>query len=417
VIAGRLRLWAVLTSLGVCVLGGAAWVGATRLRQGRPAFDVPVAPARKGDFLVIIRCRGDVKADRSVPLYAPIVPNLTIAWMAPAGEQVAEGQPVIRFDSSSAQQQLIQKQAVLEQAQATLDQARGQSRLTAEHDQADLADARYLVEKARLKTVGNAFVARLDAEQATVDLDVAEQKLKVQEANIALHAAADRSKMASLNRLRDQAQADVDLTRRRIEQMEIRAPLTGFVVVASNYNQGPLSERSFRAGDNVYSGMNLAEMPDLTSLVMDAKAEESDRGRIGVGNEVRVRVDALPELTISAKITGISPLTELGTEWPPTRSFRAYAALQHADSRLRPGMNGGMDVVIRRIPNAISIPAKAVFTRAGKPIAYVAERGRYRPVDIQLLARNPDEVAVSGIPAGSTVSLVDPEKNSGRSRK
>jgi multidrug efflux pump subunit AcrA (membrane-fusion protein) len=192
--------------------------------------------------------------------------------------------------------------------------------------------------------------------------------------------------------------------------MEIRAPLSGFVVFVSNYNQGPLSAKPFKVGDNVFSGMNLAEMPDMASLVMDAKAEEMDRGRIAVGNDVRVRIDALPELSIETKITSISPLAELGVEWPLTRHFRAYAALPNPDPRLRPGMNGGMDIVIQRIPNAISIPSKAVFTRAGKPIVYSANRGKYTPVDVQLLARNPDEVAVSGISEDASVALVDPEK-------
>ena len=284
------------------------------------------------------------------------------------------------------------------------------AQLTAEHDQSDLADAKYNLEKARLQTVGNEFIGRIQAEQAKIDLSVAEQKLKVQEANMSLHAASDKSKIASLTRQRDQAQADVDLTKSRIEQMEIHAPLSGFVVFVSNYNQGPLNAKPFKVGDNVYSGMNLAEMPDMTSLVMDAKAEEIDRGRIAAGNDVRVRIDALPELSIEAKITSISPLAELGVEYPPTRSFRAYAALQHPDSRLRPGMNGGMDIIIERIPDAISIPAKAVFTRAGKPIVYLAGHGHYTPAEIQVLARNPDEVAVSGIPVGALVALADPER-------
>jgi len=394
----------------VVALVGGAWAGVNRFRQSQAAVALPVAVARKGEFVVIIRCRGDIKAGRSVPIYAPVVPNLTIAWMASAGEEVKEGSPIIRFDSSSAQQQLIQKEAALKQAQATLEQAQGQARITAEHDQSDLIDARYNVEKARLQTVGNEFVGRIQAEQAKVDLSIAEQKLRVQEANIELHAATDKSKIASLTRQRDQAQADVDLTKSRIEQMEIHAPLTGFVVFVSNYNQGPLNAKPFKVGDNVFSGMNLAEMPDMTSLVMDAKAEEIDRGRIAVGNDVRVRIDALPELSIDAKITSISPLTELGVEWPPTRSFRAYAALQRPDSRLRPGMNGGMDIIINRIPDAISIPAKAVFTREGKPIVYLADQGRYTPSAIQMLARNPDEVAVAGIPAGAMVALADPEK-------
>jgi HlyD family secretion protein len=398
---------------GFCVaiaLAGGAWIGTAKLRQAQAAGELPMAPARKGEFLVIVRCRGDIKAGRSVPIYAPIVPNLTISWMAPAGEIVHEGQPLIRFDSSSAQQQLAQKQAALKQAQAALDQAIAQAQITAEHDQSDLADARYNVEKARLATAGGEFVGRIQNEQTKIDLGVAEQKLKVQEANTALHAASDKSKLASLTRQRDQAQEDVDLTTKRIGQMEIRAPLTAFVVFMPNYSQGWLNAKPFKIGDNVFSGMSLAEMPDLTSMSMDVKVEETDRGRIAVDNNVRVRIDALPETTIDAKITEISPLAELGTDWPPTRSFHAYAALQNPDPRLRPGMNGGMDIIINRIPDAITIPLKAVFTRAGKPIVYLAEHGRYAPADIQFLARNVDEAAVSGIPAGSVVSLIDPEK-------
>ena len=103
----------------------------------------------------------------------------------------------------------------------------------------------------------------------------------------------------------------------------------------------------------------------------------------------------------------ISPLTEQSFDWPPTSSFRAYGHIRQPDPRLRPAMNGSMDVIVNRIPNAISIPAKAIFTRQGKPIVYVAEKGAYRAVEVELLARNPDEVAVKGIPAGAMVTLVE----------
>ena len=401
------RAAAAVLVLAIVGGGSMAW---SRLRGRDAGPALPVATARKGEFVVVVRCRGDVQASRSVALYAPIVPNLTIAWMAPEGEPVAEGSPVIRFDSSSAQQQLLQKEATLAQARATLDQALAQARITAEHDQSDLRDAAFAVETAKLKTVDNEFVSRIEAQQATIDLGIAEQKRRVQEANVALHAAADKSRIASVTRQLQQAQADVDLTRSRIARMEIRAPLSGFVVFVSNNNQGPLSAQPFKVGDNVFSGMNLAEMPDMSSLVMDAKVEEIDRGRIASGNAVKVRIDALPELTIDATLDRISPLTELGAEWPPVRSFRAYAALRQPDGRIRPGMNGTMDIVVKRIPDAISIPAKAVFTRKGQPTVYVVTGGRYQAVNVQLLARNPDEVAVSGIAEGSIVTLADPEK-------
>jgi HlyD family secretion protein len=192
--------------------------------------------------------------------------------------------------------------------------------------------------------------------------------------------------------------------------MELRAPIAGVLVFSLNYAQGWVNAKPFKVGDNVFSGMNLAEMPDLDTQEMDATVEEIDRGRIAVGNDVLIRVDSLPELTIPGKIRQISLLAETSYEFPPTRSFRAYASIDHPDSRLRPGMNGGMDIVINRIPNAISIPSKALFTRDGKPIVYLASGGQYRPTEVQVAARNPDEVAITGIPAGSMVALVDAEK-------
>jgi HlyD family secretion protein len=73
-------------------------------------------------------------------------------------------------------------------------------------------------------------------------------------------------------------------------------------------------------------------------------------------------------------------------------------------------MNGGMDIVVNRIPDAISIPSKALFTRDGKPIVYVGNRARFSAVQVEVQARNPDEVAVKGIPAGAMVALVDVER-------
>lgn len=405
----RIRFWGTL--LGVLVAIGGASAGVYRLRQVQSAVTLPVAPARQGEFMVIIRCRGELKAGRSVEIYAPLVPNLRIAWLAPAGEKVDVGKSIVRFDSSSAEQQLQQKDSQLKQAQATLDQAVAQAKITAEQDQSDLSDAQYVVERARLEASKQEIVSRIQGEESKIDLGVAEQRLKVQEATVVLHATSDKSKIASLTRLRDQAAGDVAITKSRISQMEIKAPLSGFLSFAPNYSQGWMNAKPFKVGDNMSAGMALAEMPDLDTLLMDAKVEETDRGRIATNVEVRVRVDSLPELTMPAKIGQISLLAEASNEFPPTRNFRAYAPIPHPDPRLRPGMNGGLDIIINRIPNAISIPAKALFTRAGKPIVYLDHEGHYQPAEVEVLARNPDEVAIKGIAPGSLVALVDAEKH------
>ena len=404
----RLRFWAGFL-LFLSLVAGAAYA-VYRYRQSQPAAILPSAPARQGDFLVLIRCRGELQAERSVQISAPMVPNLRIAWMTPPGQSVKQGDTIVKFDSSSAQQTLMQKDAALRQALATLDQALAQSKITSEQDRTELADANFTVERARLEASKQEIVSRLQGEASKIDYGVAQQKLKVQEATVDLHATSDRSRIASLTRLRDQAQSDVDLTKARIAQMELKSPISGFLIFNSNYSQGWVNAKPFKVGDNVYAGMVLAEMPDLSTLQMDGKVEEIDRGRISADQEVKVRVDSLPELTLNAFIRQISLLAETGNESPRVRNFRAYAAIPKPDPRLRPGMNGGMDIIINRIPNAISIPAKALFTRAGKPIVFVAENGRYRAVGVEVQARNPDEIAVTGIRPGAMVTLVDPER-------
>ena len=406
--ARKLRTGAI--TLGVLLLIGGATAGIYRLRQVEARETFPAAQAHQGEFSVIIRTRGELRALRAVPIYAPVVPQLRIAYLAPAGETIKQGETLVKFDSSASEQQLAQKEAALRQAQAALDQAISQARITAEQDKSDLADARYTVEKAKLEVSKQEIVGQIQAEESKVDLALAEQHLKVEGATVDLHAASDRSKQSSLRRQLLQAQNDVDITKQRIAQMEIKAPITGFLVLNINYTQGWIEAKPFKVGDNVYAGMSLAEIPDLSTLQMEGKIEETDRGRIMAGQPVRVHVDSLPELDIPGKVGQISPLAEQSFEWPPTRSFRAWAPLLHPDPRLRPGMNGGMDIVVSRIANAISIPAKALFTRAGKPVVYVAEGGRYNPVEVKVEARNPDEIAIQGIPGNAMVALVDVEK-------
>jgi HlyD family secretion protein len=391
----------------VAGLGSSVW----RMRSSQAGGALTVAPVNRGDFLVIVRCRGELKARQSVQLTAPVnVPDLQIVWLAPAGDPIQAGQPVIRFDPSSAKQQLQEKEAALRQAQATLDQQIAQARITAEQDKLDLASARYDVETARLEASKAEIVSAMQGEESRIDLGLAEQELRVQEATVKLHEASGIAKTASVTRLRDQAQDDVDVTKHRLEQMEIKAPSDGVIIYLSNMSQGWVNAKPFKVGDHVWPGGALAEIPDMASLEMEGKVEEIDRGRIAIGQAARLHIDAFPEKTLDAKLTSISPLTEQTFEWPPTSSFRGYAQIEQAGLRLRPGMNGSLDVVVKKLPAALSIPAKALFTRNGKPVVYIAGKdgSGYHAREVEVLARNPDEVAISGVEAGSLVTLTEP---------
>jgi multidrug efflux pump subunit AcrA (membrane-fusion protein) len=197
--------------------------------------------------------------------------------------------------------------------------------------------------------------------------------------------------------------------------MELKSPLDGVINYMPNYSQGWMNAQPFKVGDHAVPGGVLAEIPDLTTLEMESKVDEVDRGRIAVGGTVLVHVDAFPEKVVTAKITSITPLTEESfNEWPPTRSFRAFAKLETPDPRMRPGMNAGGDLVESKLPDAVSVPAKALFTIGGNPAVYVKVNGQYTPRQVKVRAKNPDEIAVEGIDGGTVVALAEPPKESGK---
>ncbi len=399
-----LRLAAVLL-----VVAGSLWA-IKRWRHNSTPLDLPTAVVKKGEFLVTVRTRGELVAARSVQLSAPVdVPDLQIVYLAPPGSAVKTGQVVIRFDPSKPTQDLKEKKVALEQAQATLDQAVAQARITADQDRLDLSTAQYAEEKARLEASKQAIVSAMEGQKSAIDLDLAIEKVKLQQATTGLHAKSDEAKIASLARLRDAARAEVDLIEERLALMDLKSPLDGVINYASNRAQGWMNAQPFKVGDHAVGGTVLAEIPDLKTLQMESKIEESDRGHIAVGDASLVHVDAYPEKVVAGKITSISLLTEESfNEWPPDRTFRAFASLKNPDPSMRPGMNAGADLVERRLENVTSIPAKALFTSKGKPTVYLKQSQQFVAQQVKVLARNPDEVAISGMAPGSVVALLEP---------
>jgi multidrug efflux pump subunit AcrA (membrane-fusion protein) len=384
--------------------------GLRQFRQTRAEAALPLASAHKGDFLVLVRCRGELMARRSEQLTAPLdATDLQIVWLAAAGGPVKKDEVVIRFDPSRMQQDLKEKQAALDQAQAALDQAVADSRIAGDQDTLDLSTANYQMEKARLEASKQAIMSAIQGEESNIDFGLTEEKLKVQRTANVTHQKSSESKIASLERARDTAKAQVEFTQHQLSLMELKSPLDGVINYMNNYSQGWANAQPFKVGDHAVSGGVLAEIPDLSTLQMESKVDEVDRGRVAVGNKVLVHVDAFPEKVMPATLVAITPLTEESfNEWPPTRSFRAYAQIEAPDARLRPGMNAGADIVQMKIPDAISVPAKALFTQAGQPVVYVKKADRYVIQKVQVRAKNPDEVAIEGIPAGAMVTLAEP---------
>lgn len=382
------------------------------------ATSLPTALARQGEFLVIASCRGDLVAGRSVQITAPLnVPDLRIAWQAPSGAAVKKGDLILKFDASGAQRQYQEKEANWKQAEAQLAESLAQGRIAYEQSLLEIATQRTQTERARLEVSRSEILSAMQAEEKKIEYELAKDKLLVKEADANLIRTQNAAKAAGLRANVAKLLAEVELTKERISQMEVRAPSSGVVNYLMNYSQGWVNAKPFKVGDNVWPGSSVAEIPDLTSLQLKGKVEEIERGRLMAGLSVRILLDPFPEKTFDGKLADISPLAEQNFEWPPSRNFRAFANFEEVDPRLRPGMNGRLDIIVDRLANAISVPSKAIFARNGKPVVLMVTDRGLQPATVEVQARNPDEVAIKGVAAGTKVALVDALREASEKKK
>jgi RND family efflux transporter MFP subunit len=206
--------------------------------------------------------------------------------------------------------------------------------------------------------------------------------------------------------------------------MTIRAPIDGIVNVLPNFRADGSWGQSpppFKEGDNAWTGAAIAEIPDLSEMRIEIKLDEVDRGKIQLGQAVRVRVDAIPDREFTANIDWISPIASLqfrGFRTASEKTFPARATLKENDPRLRPGMSASAEIIIERTPDALLIPARASFQKDGKPHVWV-QRGQNfvaRPIEVSKRNDN-DMVVVSGLSAGERIALENPDEVRKRSKK
>ena len=85
---------------------------------------------------------------------------------------------------------------------------------------------------------------------------------------------------------------------------------------------------------------------------------------------------------------------------------------------LRPGLLADVEIVVEKIPNALHVPAQAVFEKDGKSIVYVQQRGRFEERPVQLVKRSESiMVLASGVKPGETIAMADPYPKKGAGSK
>jgi multidrug resistance efflux pump len=266
-------------------------------------------------------------------------------------------------------------------------------------------------------------LSAIEGEKNRIQVGVSEGSLQTVKASINAHQVGQQADLGRLNQRKDKAVRDLNTAQGYLRMMQLRAPNDGIVNVLSNFrSQGSFGQSTppFKEGDNAWTGAEIAEIPDLSEMYVDLKLEEVDRGKLRLGQEVRIRVDAIPDKEFSAKLDWISPIAALVFKGGSTaeKTFPARATITKLDERLRPGMSASTEIIIERQPNSLLIPSRASFAKDGKPAVFEQVGKSFVTRQIELGKQNDEDVIVTGgLKEGDVVTLENPAESAKRAKK
>ena len=379
------------------------------------APDLPTVEVKRGDFADLLEIRGEIRPLRSLVLSSPMQSGeLQIIKLAKSGTRVKAGDVVVQFDGSTLVRTIQEKQSELRQADAEIEQQRAQSKITEEQNATQLMRAQYDLERSKLEVQKGDTIPRIQLEQAKLAVGDAGQRLKEIEAKITSDRTAAQAAISGRLRKREKAQADLARAERGLQNLEMRAPAAGMVNVLPNPRSGGFfggGEQEFREGDRAWAGASVLELPDLSSIHLEARLDESDRGRLNRGQDALVKIEAVPDREFKARIDSISVLArvDFSSGWPPPKNFDLRLVLLEADPRIRPGMTAVARIATERVPNVVVVPSDAVFQKDGSPVLYVLDGSTFVERRVQISRRGKEQAVVAaGVEPGTRIAARRP---------
>ena len=210
----------------------------------------------------------------------------------------------------------------------------------------------------------------LDVKQKS-DFELAESEVKM--AHVALQEAGDR-----------------------LADTRVKPPIEG-VLLKKMVEEGQIVSSGI---SSVSGGTTLALIADLSTLIIIANVVESDVGKVKVGQEARVSVDAFVGRRFHGTVIHIPPQTEVEAG---IAHFKVKVAVPGDEARefLRVGMTADIELLIDERPDVLKAPSEAVIQKKGK--SYL-KRADGTEVEVQVgLDTGLDAEIVSGVAEGDAI--------------
>lgn len=306
------------------------------------------------------------------------------------GDPVKAGQIVAVLENNDARARVEEARAAVRAAEAALERllngARPEERAAA---RAEMEEAEALLENARLEYSRR---SRLFEEGGIVSqsaLDAAERDYKMAEARF--ETAKQRYQLViAPPRSEDVAgaRAEVAMARARLAQAEdyyentfVRSPVDGVVV-----------KRFMNPGESIsYESLYqpIVSVADITRLMVRAEVDETDIGKVEIGQHAEIRCDAFPSRVFSGEVVRISGglgrkkiQTDNPTEKVDLEVLETFIEVE-SGAPLRVGLRVDVEVPLERKTNVLIVPRRALHATDGAAAVRLKAAGSIRPQPVR----------------------------------
>ncbi|WP_246104975.1 efflux RND transporter periplasmic adaptor subunit [Rhodoligotrophos appendicifer] len=370
--------------------------------------DVVVYPAVRGDLVKTVVASGNVETPYRVDIGSQIT-GIVKEVLVDEGQTVKAGQKLIALDATELEEQMVQSQGALAQAEARLRQmseVTGPAAAEAlKQGRANLVNAEATFRRAeRLANAGYNTQAALD--EATKTLGVAQAVVRAAELQV-FTSSPGGSDYVMVETQLHQAQANLASARARLSYATITAPRDGVLI-----------RRSVERGTVVQPGKTLLVLAPDGEVQLVVQIDEKNLGLIRLGQDAIGSADAYPDQRFPARVAYINPAIDI------TRAS-VEVKLEVADppAYLRQDMTVSVDIEVDHRQGALIVPARVVHDPSSDaPFVLAVHEGRARSQRVRLGLRAGEMVEVlegvapgdqlipvaAGVKAGQAVRPVTP---------
>jgi HlyD family secretion protein len=325
----------------------------------------------RADFPIMVSGTGTLEAEKSVSIGPPNIRNMhrfRLSRMAEEGIRVSEGDFLLEFDGADINQRLRDVTANFQRVQEQYRKKRSdfdiqmkEQRLSLEQAVSDYEKLENkLSQQAELESAIVVAETRIRRDMAKKRVEFLEQKIGYLEESGKLDLQISRSNENHYRGIMDDYLDAID-------SLTVRAPVSGVVIHQRGWNNEPRE-----IGSNVFVLDTVLQIPDLTTLRAKVWVDEVDAGKVEIGQDVVIQVEALQGKTYGGKVSSLSSILKQASYDRPQKVAEAMVEIENPDlDLLRPGMSARVQILVGQHPQAIVIPLSSVQERQGRSFVQV----------------------------------------------